>query len=324
MSSNTGINITSYLFGNKNQTKNVKLPTGNFNRAITDIKTDINSSIWSNSIRIITYILSILVVLLVILLFIHFFIKPIFRLRPGAPGIIPVPGFDDGKLYWNKTNPGQILNSALPIEAIYADYSMTLDIFIENPLQFSTTPRVLLSRGAVRKERPEGDTLMGMFNYYNLVIGLLPDTNDLIVSTLNKNNNMENVIIPNIPIQEPFKLGVILMENALEVYMNGHLIKTRTFSVPLQHVTGDIYPSAGVEANMAKVRNLKIWPRILSTSEIRDSTPSLSSTKDFDAGQIPSSTSCATKIESNIEQRMSKLSIDTVSPHRDSSYIELE
>ena len=60
--------------------------------------------------RVISYLLAIIIVVFVILLFVHYFIKPIFSLQPGSPGLIPVPGFDDGILYWDKTNPSEIAN----------------------------------------------------------------------------------------------------------------------------------------------------------------------------------------------------------------------
>lgn len=79
---------------------------------------------------------------------------------------------------------------------------------------------------------------------------------------------------------------------ALEVYLNGHLVKTRPLAAPPKDVRGDIFPAYSVEANIAKLRNLKIWDRILTTSEIRYATPPLSTAKDFAAGPIPGSTSC--------------------------------
>ena len=314
MSGSQGMNITSYLLGNQ---KAISTP---YTAGITGIF-GTTSVVRSSLARILSYILAIIIILLVILLFIHFFIKPIFKLHPGAPGIIPVPGTDDGKLYWNRTSAGQIMNKDLPIANRSYGYSMNLDIFIQNPLQFSKHPRILFSRGAIRKEHPEGDTLLGILSRYNIVSALLPDTNDMIVSVLNKDYNMENIIVPNVPIQEPFRLGVILMESALEVYINGHLMKTKTFMAPPLDVHGDIYPASGIEANMALVRNLKLWPRILTTSEIRYATPSLSTAKDFGATPMPtsSSTSCSTQV-TNVQlvaeqamDRFNKLSVDSVS-----------
>ena len=182
---------------------------------------------------------------------------------------------------------------------------MIMDVFIQNPLQFARHPRVFFSRGALNTKMvvPSGDTLLGMYTQYNLVAALLPDTNDLLVSVLNKDHNMENIVIPNVPIQEPFRLGIILMEKALEVYINGHLMKTRTFAAPPLDAKGDILPAQGIEANIVLTRNLKIWSRILTTTEIRYATPSLSSTSNFGATPMPTSTStsCSAQISNTTQ-----------------------
>jgi hypothetical protein len=308
---NKGVNITTYLLGNQGKSSN-KTATGNFtiptiNTGVTAAST--RSPIW----RILSYLLAILVIVFVILLFIHFFIKPIFKLRPGAPGIINVPGFDDGVLFWNTTTASILQDQTLPISGISSNYSLIVDVFVENPLQFSTTPRIILTRGALLTEKPTGDTLLGTFAYYNLVAALLPDTNDMIVSTLNSANNMENIVIPNVPVQTPFRLGVILMDNALEVYINGKLAKTRTLSSPPKDIKGDIAPAAGIQANITKVRNLKIWARVLSTAEMRDATPSLSTSADFGAYPPSTTSTCASQAVQSVTDRINKLSAETVS-----------
>jgi hypothetical protein len=242
-----------------------------------------------------TYVIAVLIILLVIVLFVHFFITPIFRFRVGdVKGIITIPGFDDGVLFWTNSNVGQIKSIDLPIPQLAFGYSMILDIFIENPMQFSTRPRILFTRGAtIRDPMLTGDTLMGMLENYNLAIALLADTNDMLVSVLNKDNNMENVIIPNIPVQEPFRLGVVVMEHALEVYLNGYLMKTRKFLATPKDVKGDIFPASGIQTNLVKLRTLKIWPRVISTGEMRESQPALTSAKSFGASPMPASSTCA-------------------------------
>lgn len=247
--------------------------------------------------RVLAYVFAIAIVIFVILLFVHWFIRPIFRLHPGGSGIIPVPGGDDGTLFWNKGTSGQLPNSTLPIQGMSFGYSMIMDMFIVNPLQFSQHPRLLFSRGATIKATPSGDLLLGILDNYNLAVGLMPDTNDMIVSVLNKDNNMENVIVSNVAVQEPFRLGIVVMEQALEVYINGRLYKTRAFQSPPKSVTGDVYPAAGIESNIAKIRNLKLWSRLLTSSEIRESTPSLSTASDFGITSMPTtSTGCAAKL----------------------------
>jgi hypothetical protein len=180
-----------------------------------------------------------------------------------------------------------------------------MDLFIQNPLQFANFDRVLFTRGALLNEKPQGDTLTGIMNNYNLVVALTPDTNDLIVSVLNTNNNMENILIPNVPVQEPFRLGIIFMEQALEVYINGKLAQTRVFSATPKAVTGDIMGPNGPNATIALIRNLKLWNRVLSTAEIRYSPPAMMTAAAFGAQPMPSSSSCPTL--TNTEQRLEKL-----------------
>ena len=103
MSANGGINITKYLLGNTSKPANVKTPTVTTS-VIPGIAPISNTSVSRSSLtRILSYLLAIVIVILVILLFINFFITPIFKLTPGGPGIIRVPGFDDGVLFWSKT-----------------------------------------------------------------------------------------------------------------------------------------------------------------------------------------------------------------------------
>ena len=238
--------------------------------------------------HMIAYVFAILCVLLIIILFVHFFVTPIFRLRPGTPGLIPVPGFDDGILYWSSSST-LLPNEALPIRSQSYGYSFHVDIFIENPLAFSKTPRLLFHRGGVLKDTPSGETLLGILHRYNVVVALTPDTNDLLVSILNKNHGMETSILTNVPVQTPFRLSTVIMEQGMEVYLNGQLVKTRRFAAAPLDITGDIVPIPG----LATLRQLKLWGRTLSYSEIREATPPLSTAKDFNLGSIPSSTSCA-------------------------------
>lgn len=252
--------------------------------------TNMNAGQWGSAIkRIMTYLFAVLIVIGILLLFVHFFIRPVFRWRPGTPGWITLPGRDDGVLFWKNGTTGDLLNQVLPIQNQYDGYTLQLDLFLQNPFQFSTRPRLLLTRGGIRKSTPSGDMLLGLLDQYNLAIALKPDTNDLLVSVLDKNKQMRVAVIPNAPVQVPFRLTVVVMERALEVYVNAQLQKTVAYDVPLLDVKGDISPASGAEANIARYRNLKIWPRILTTPEIKEATPPLSTTADMNPTPLPSS-----------------------------------
>lgn len=295
-----------FLGKNSNQSKQPPIQSGKLNNSVMasgpivgltagigTISTNTTNKIGDYSKQIISYLLAIGIILLIILIVVHFFITPIFSYQPGSPGIFVIPGLDEGVLFWNKTYTGLLPNNTLPIQNLSSAYSLNIDIFIQDPhVHFSTHPRVLFRRGGRVRPSPTGNTLLGLLDNYNLACALLPDTNDLIVSVLNVDNNTENAIISNVPVQEPFRLGIVLMNHAMEVYINGHLLKTRTFISPPKSVLGDIYPMSGIEANMAKLRNLKIWAKQLTSSEMKYATPSLATTTDFGSGPMSNTSSC--------------------------------
>jgi hypothetical protein len=128
----------------------------------------------------------------------------------------------------------------------------------------------------------------------NICIGLLPDTTDLVVYTINTDNNVQFVKVTNVPIQTPFRIGVVLMDMIMEVYVNGMLYKTLKLRSPVKNLQGDFMPPQGQNGNIAKVRNLHIWKRPINASEMRRAEPKLSSTSDFrPTAMSPSNNSCS-------------------------------
>ncbi len=223
-----------------------------------------------------SYILAIVIVLFVILLFVHFFITPVFITRPGGSGYIPLPLFDDGKIYW-KSESTNLEDTQTPLNTITENFTIGADIFVENPLQISNNYRVLFYRGATMNSSPTSKMLNNILPSYNFAFALAPDTNDLIVSVLNSSGNMENILIPNIPVQKTFRVHLVLMDHAMEVYMDGKLAKTRALANPPKNVTGTIWAPGASMGSIAKVRNLHIWNRILVPSEIKAIGPDLAS-----------------------------------------------
>lgn len=244
------------------------------------------------------YIFAVLVILLFILVIVHFFLTPIFQMHPGGPGIIPIPGGDDGVIFWKDGMHPQLLEKDLPIQGQSSGYSLILDMFIQNPLEFSNQYRILFSRGAVRKETPTGsDTFLGIMDTYNLVVALKPDTNDLVVSVMSAGTSgtksEENVVLSNVPVQQSFRLGIIVMDKALEVYLNGNLVKTRKYDYTLQSVVGPIDAVNDAQSKMVLYPLLKIWKRVLSTSEMRYATPTFQAITPPGALTMPSGSFCS-------------------------------
>ncbi len=247
-------------------------------------------SIW---VSVAGYIIAIAIILAIILLFVHFTIRPIFQFTPGGAGVIPIPGFSDSKLYWKKANDVTPLKeTAMGINQIPTqNWSYTLDIFIKNPTTLQSGNIPIFQREELLTTTPTGP---GKSNAHVL---LVPGTNDLIVGVTNAVNNVEDVILSNVPVQTPFRLGIVILDVAMEVYVNGRLMKTRTFDAPPGNFVGQFVPPQGTAADLVKVRNLQIWTRPTTASEIRYARPALMSASEFQHDKMDSASSCAANLE---------------------------
>jgi hypothetical protein len=263
------VNIKEWITPNTSATANA---TGRLINMTSNANESMFSLTKGSILQYVGYIVAILIVLLAILLFVHFLITPIFQFTPGGPGVIPVPGANDGMVYW-KTYPNDpVLDASGAILGNQsANWSMSLDLFIAEPLQFNSGQERTIFERSTRL----------LADAYNLRISLMPDTTDLRVSTLNSSRNEEYVIITNVPVQTPFRLGVVLLDTVMEVYVNGRLYKTVPLSAPVLNEGGGIRGPQGDMATLAKVKNLILWKRPITPSEMRYARPAIASVSDF-------------------------------------------
>jgi len=246
---------------------------------------------WSGFIG---YTIAILLVLLVLLAFIHYTITPIFQLQPGGPGLIRIPFMDSSEKYWPPSSVPytvpDISNCAVNNAYLASNWSMSLDICIMNPQQhvmLSGKPgfRLIFNRGGSKPATSTDDgSITSAWTGYNLAVGILKDTNDLLVSVINGKGNPENILISNVPVQRPFRLGIVVMDNAFEVYINGKLAKTRKLvtSIPALSSTtpAPLFqgPQESTMNQVARVGNLLLWTQIVSPSVMKHATPALMAT----------------------------------------------
>jgi hypothetical protein len=246
---------------------------------------------WSGFIG---YTIAILLVLLVLLAFIHYTITPIFQLQPGGPGYIRIPFMDSSEKYWPPSSVPytvpDISNCAVNNAYLASNWSMSLDICIMNPQQRimvadKSAFRLIFNRGGSPPSTFTGDgSITSVWTGYNLAVGILKDTNDLLVSVMNGKGNPENIFIANVPTQQPFRLGVVVMDNAFEVYINGKLAKTRKLVTAIPALSSTAPPPLfqgpqGATMNqVARVGNLLLWTQIVSPSVMKYATPALMAT----------------------------------------------
>jgi hypothetical protein len=253
----------------------------------------------SGVVQYVYYFIGITLIVLLLLVLINYTITPIFRTRPGGKGVIPLPGTDDSSLFWKNTNNISVIaDQNTPINSKSKLYSFLLDIQVDDPTAATSMPRVLFSRGGIvtDPEQPYSstDTILVLNPSFNSIVYLDHLTNDLhvAVQTIESNETtpqvlVESIIIPNIPVRKAVRLGVMVGDRVLEVYINGYLVRSKTFSKPVRDIVGDIQPPAdNILSRVARVANLRIWDRPLSPSEFR----AYGSATDFD--MLPVADSC--------------------------------
>ena len=252
----------------------------------------------SGVVQYVYYFIGITLVVLLLLVLINYTITPIFRTRPGGKGVIPLPGTDDSSIFWKNINAITVLpDQNTPIKSKFQLYSFLLDIQVDDPTAATSMPRVLFSRGgsvtAPAQPYSSSDTILVLNPSFNTIVYLDHLTNDLHVAlqtlqTVGANSQtlVESIIIPNIPVRKAIRLGVMVGDRVLEVYVNGYLVRSKTFTNPVRAIAGDIQPpSDDILSRVARVANLRLWNRPLSPSEFR----AYGTATSFDLKAVPDS-----------------------------------
>jgi hypothetical protein len=233
---------------------------------------------WVQKIGIIA---TIVVLVIAVLLVVHYTIRPIFKFTPDNGGIIPVPFAKTGATgYWAKIrDTAPLADKKTVISEIPYNYSFAADIILIDPIRSNDSYRPILVRGSQIPAAIGGSSLHAGLGDVNVALVLEKNTNDLRVTTTlnNPTRSKENILIRNIPIGTPFTVGVILASNYMEVYMNGKLYETKTFVANPGEFVSTIFPPAEENADIFRIRNLRIWPRVVSPNIMRElPAPSLS------------------------------------------------
>lgn len=225
----------------------------------------------------------------VILIIVHYTVRPIFRSGVADPGIIPVPtlGSDTTGHYWKKAAAPLASKDTVLTgnQSGTMDFSLSVDVLIHNPSVKSAGNRPIFWRSDKQVpdsalNLPEGANIVREIGVFNFVAYLAPSTNDLIVSVLNGKSELESIVVQNVPTGAPFRLGLILTGLFMEVYINGRLYKTRNLASPPLPVVGGFMPPGGAYADMAAVRNLRIWRGTVPPAKMRY-LPALPSREEF-------------------------------------------
>lgn len=119
----------------------------------------------------------------------------------------------------------------------------------------------------------------GLPKRLNPGIFLDPNVNDILVFVDTVGNGAsvyrESIRIPDIPLDIPFRLQIVVNERLVEIYINCKLETTRLLKAIPRYVENSWYGISGSASADAQIQNLNIWSFPLTASDIRPLCPSI-------------------------------------------------
>lgn len=234
------------------------------------------------------FLATLIVAILIILVLIHFLVTPIFKTKMGSGGIIPLPVQSEGSRYWIK-DPTPLPLADTPLDNKMTDFTVSLDLLLEKPAAMANKYRII----AVRKTGDlvidtTGSTIQQQIGEFNFVIYLDDTKNDLHAAVLNTKKSIKEVVVKNVPVREPFRLVLVVADAYFDVYINGRLAGSNTFTDGLNTSADKII---GPNNDSVKAKNLILFNRSLSPAEAKDIRPGLA---EFTIANLSNSTTCPT------------------------------
>jgi hypothetical protein len=98
-----------------------------------------------------------------------------------------------------------------------------------------------------------------------------PNTNDILIfvdTYKGAENYRESVRIADLPLDIPFRLGIVLQGRVLEVYLNCKLEVTKVLSGTPKTVENTWYGISGSAAAQAQIQNLSVWKMALKADDM--------------------------------------------------------
>ena len=244
---------------------------------------------WTN---IAFYVIAGILVVGLVLLVVDQFVTPIFKRGPGGAGVIDLPGNDITTLYWPKLTEVRDLTVSNPTSKTSAtsvtsiidqtEYSFSVDVYIDNeyPQDLPTDvggQRIFFFFGP-------------MLGQGKIQLSIDNNKNTLYANFTNgSGSKTQTLMIDNVPIRKPFRVGVVKANQYVELYLNGKLVQTKPlgmvmsapgtgykFFAPASIVSQQKNTAVGI-----RTLNLRIFPYAAPASEMLYRMSDLTAKADF-------------------------------------------
>jgi hypothetical protein len=258
-------------------------------------------------IMVLLYIGAGVFAVLLLLMAVDQWVTPVFQTSPGSSGFILVPGTDTTQVYWKDTKSIQDIligappvNPTVPGEAVplyttiieeQSTYSFTVDVLIENefPQDIGDQPMRTFFILGTTLSKP------------TISMGLDNSKNTVYITSVDTDGHIQTIVIDNVPIHKPFRIGFTKSQYVMEGYFNGKLYKTiRLRTQSIKPTTGSkIYapsnimygtgPNTKSLSKGIRVMNLRLFGYVTPSQEMTARMTDLTKVATFNPEYKPSS-----------------------------------
>ena len=133
--------------------------------------------------------------------------------------------------------------------------------------------------------------IINVFNHTNFVVYIDSIKNDMKVVLVTRNNDNDYLevlpTISNIPINMPFQITIVLSSNIVEIYLNKQLLftyiikNTRKLIIPVGPELYSLYSPIAYIGDTVKIANIQYFDNIITSSQVRTLTNTLSAPSIF-------------------------------------------
>lgn len=235
-------------------------------------------NMFQSGVRVFLYLAVAALVLFLFLTFIHYTVTPVFSFSPGDGGILPIT--PTGPKQYAFTEKPAANNMAPDFKDMYSsNIAFAFDLYVAT--EFSrAVPRVLWYRANAYKTLDQSDTIANLqskFSESNLVLYMDPVVNDLKAMILYLDSNQTVVAkhetcVENVPLRTPVRIGVVVFQKFVEIYMNGKLVRTISGNGNLlmnESSGANMFGPPALVADSVKLARLTYWPYLISPQIMR-------------------------------------------------------
>jgi len=224
----------------------------------------------SGLLGIVMYTIAGILVLGIILMVVDRWFYPIFKVDPGAPGFVIIPGTDTSDQFWIKRqevrNTSNVDTTVVPqpLSSIVLEgktsYSITMDVFIDENQFTNIPPASNFNRTFFMiAPAPTGDKQLVTDPGVVLKVELNRDLNKVQIVCMGNGGLIQTAVIDNVPMHKPFRIGIVKTLYSIAAYLNGELVQTikiKSISDPVAGQSSTLNPGTNGASYIIAPQNI--------------------------------------------------------------------